>query len=448
MWRGDPRLPFLDMARSPREMGDFFNRRVLPRVLPGEKAAAVGVEDFWYSPRGECVVLYELQLGDLLEDPRRWAVATFSKDDSLQEVHANHDEHSTGASSGPVPGPALYIPEYRCLMEFFPTDWKLPSLIRALDAEEITSVLFRDVPDAAHLRSRSRLQAKVLRHRPHKRCVLRYIPETSEDEGPQAVVGKVYAQASRAARSWHTLNTLYAQAAGVIIPKPLGLVKGWNLVLMECVPGTPMKQVLEGATSKGQAQQATRMAAEALARLHSLEIDSQELQSVESQLDELRKTNLRFRLVAPQLAEQVDALLNRLVPLARRSTLGTPSCIHGDCEPSQFLIAESQAAVVDFDRTGRGDAAVDVGNFMAALHREAVKGQDDLRELATYFLTQSQECSARNGLVDRARLFQVAALVRMALRAFQKSPYANNRTGLDEHVVLLLQEAAACLASL
>ncbi|PYV11498.1 MAG: hypothetical protein DMG07_19020 [Acidobacteria bacterium] len=176
-------------------------------------------------------------------------------------------------------------------------------------------------------------------------------------------------------------------------------------------------------------------------------IESQEVWSLETELEHVRHLNTRVRLVAPELADSVDGLLDRIVPLAPAPGAGTRACIHGDCKPSQFLVDGSRVALVDFDRACLGDVAVDVGNFMAALRKEVVRGREYGRELASHFRSEYERCSGRSGLVDRARVFESAALVRMAVRAFKRSPKRYAHKGGDSLPVLLLREAAECLAN-
>jgi aminoglycoside phosphotransferase (APT) family kinase protein len=437
----DRNLPFLDMAWSCSKMADLFNRHVLPAVRPGQEARAVTIEDMTYAPEKQCHILYSLQFNEPSGDPGALALVTFARDHTLEETYTRHYGGDTSR--------AVFLPEYGCLVELFPADWKLPSLARAMDREEAALLLAQIETRAS---SSVRSETKVLRYRPRQRCVLRYVLRSSDDDVPQEVIAKVYPQGPKPGRAWRAQNTLYSAAPeGLIIPRPLGLIDGWNLVLMECVPGTPMKQVLEeGATARGPAREATRLAARALVSLHRMSyVDaSGNGRTLQSQLELLRDRTAPLHCVAPALARQVDGFVDGIARLAQRFHLDTLSCIHGECKASQFLVDHAKVAIVDFDRVCLGDAAVDVGNFMASLHRGAVQGKEYFRELATDFMIEYAGDSRRNGLVERARLFQAAALVQMAVRSFTRSPYAYSSAGTDALPALLLEEAAACLAAL
>ncbi|PYV08754.1 MAG: hypothetical protein DMG07_24870, partial [Acidobacteria bacterium] len=168
----------------------------------------------------ECEILYSLRLGNRAEDKPAWVVVTFTKDDRAEKIYTRHYQ-------APTPGQAMFLPSYRCLVEWFPSDWNLPSLRRATDDAAI-GLLPAQASSHSQTPSDRRPHVEVLRYRPHLRCVIRYVPRSREEP----VIGKVYPPGSKAAQAWNALCTLHAQAmVGITIPEPLALVEGWNLVL-------------------------------------------------------------------------------------------------------------------------------------------------------------------------------------------------------------------------
>src|SRR5207249_10366310 len=110
---------------------------------------------------------------------------------------------------------------------------------------------------------------------------------------------------------------------------------------------------------------------------------------------------------------------------------------------------KGQIAVVDFDSVALGDPAIDVGHFMAKLHRSAVfsRAGDEFRQLATYFLSEYQARLPGQRVAERIHLFLSAARIRNALREFELQPYDDySRADPDARLSCLLQEAAAGLA--
>src|SRR5438093_8957834 len=111
------------MAWSVNEMVQFFNRHVLPTLCPGIEATAVTIEDMTYFAGRKCDILYSLQLGSPSRDESVWAVVTFTKDNRAQRIYARCYGGDVVTSAQTAPPPAVSLPEYRCLVELFPSDW-------------------------------------------------------------------------------------------------------------------------------------------------------------------------------------------------------------------------------------------------------------------------------------------------------------------------------------
>lgn len=429
----DGRLPSLESAWSRGGRLAFLNDQVLPVALPGERARAVTIEDMTYSPGRECVVLYALSL-EGRERASRWVVATFAKDDRLADVF-------TRQYASLPPGAAVLLPESRCLVELFPADWKLPRLAPVVDPARAGALLAR----IARRRGRGRApEVTVVRYRPHQRCVLRYaLPEGD-------VIGKVFRYGRKAALSFHVMGVLHARASslGIAVPEPLAFVRSSNLVLMERLAGTSLKQAL-GAIGPRRAAEFAELAAGALVRLHGLQAQGGEERSFRGELAQLRRRAARFGTVAPALGQDVDAILERLEALTPVLGWRGRSFVHGDFKPSQLLLDGGRLGLVDFDRAARGDPALDVGNFMAQFRKETVHGDlAHLRRLPARFLEAYERISPRRPVAERARCYEALALTRMAIRSFRRSPHVVARSGADSTPVRLLEEARRCLDAL
>jgi len=426
-------------------MQQFLNHRVLPAAWPGQHVTAVAIEDTAYKPGKECEILYSLQFADPARGQSRWVAVTFANATKLGAIYRHHSGGDGVAQ--PTSRPAVFLPESGCLVEFFPRDWALPYLARALEPREVASLLSKGRAEAKQARRLPKIE--VLRYRCHRRCVLRYTLDAPDGSGPQEVIGKVYDSGSLAVEMAQVQNVLHAQAAacGLIIPKPLKVIEEWGLLLMERVPGTSMRPRVKQGRAPQQLTEVIGLAAAALASLHRLRFKSQEVQSLQTRVKEFRKRAASFHLIVPLLAQQADTLLRQIRRLGARSTTVAPSFLHGDFSPSQLLMDKGRIAVVDFDSVCLGDPAIDVGKFMAKLHYSAVASRagDEFRQLATYFLSEYQARLPENRVAERIHLFLSASLVRLALREFEKNPHDYSQAGPDSLPALLLQEAAACL---
>ena len=443
--RADPALPFLEMAWSPSQMQQFLNHRVLPAAWPGQHVTAVAIEDTAYKPGKECEILYSLQFADPARGQSRWVAVTFANENKLGKIYRHYS--GGDAVAQPTPCPVVCLPEYGCLVEFFPRDWALPYLARALEPREVVSLLSEGGAEAKQARRLPKIE--VLRYRCHRRCVLRYTLEAPDGSGPQEVIGKVYDSGSLAVEMAQVQNVLHAQAAacGLIIPKPLKVIEEWGLLLMERVPGTSMRPRVKQGRATQQLTEVIGLAAAALASLHRLRFESQEVQSLQTRLEKLHRRAALLHLVAPLLAQEVEALLQQIARLGAHSTTVAPSFVHGDFNPDQLLMDKGRISVVDFDWASLGDPAIDVGNFMGNLHNKAVVKVDNaFRQLAAHFLSEYQARLPEHRVAERVHLFVSASMVRRALRAFERSPADYGQAGSDWLPALLLQEAAACLA--
>ena len=216
----DRTMPFLGMAWDPSKMAEFFTQHVLPSVGPGQQVQAVVIEDMTYIPEKQCDILYSLQFNHSAQDHCEWAVVTFAKASRLEKTYIEHygdvgqasrlpaTERQAGRlsyeialgktsnraitdigqSASPKPARAVFLPEYGCLVEFFPTDWKLPYLARAMDGEQMAVLLSRLGAAADRAASGWQPEAKVLQYRPHHRCVLRYVMGSAEGQGSEDVI--------------------------------------------------------------------------------------------------------------------------------------------------------------------------------------------------------------------------------------------------------------------
>src|SRR2546425_5505381 len=329
--RADPELPFLEMAWSPSQMQQVLNRQVLPAVWPGQQVTIVAIERMTYEAGKQCEILYALQFADPTRGQSRWAVVTFANENKLGEIYRHHYGGESSTAVRPTPSPVVFLPQYGCLVEFFPKDWKLPFLAQAMDPQEVAALLSQVGPETD--RSRGLPKVEVLRYRFHRRCVLRYRVETPDCEAPMEAIGKVHKSGALAVRVAQTQSILQPQAAacGLIIPKPLGVVQEWGLLLMERVPGTVMKPLVQQARAPQQFKEVIGLAAATLARLHRFRFESQAVLSLQTQLEKLHKRAAPLHLVAPLLAQQAEALLQQLGQLGAQFTMAVaPSFVHSD----------------------------------------------------------------------------------------------------------------------
>ena len=341
----------------------------------------------------------------------------------------------------------MFLAEYRCLVEFFPYDWKLPALARATSPGEMLPFLATALNNETEPH-RWRCEVSVLRYRPHSRCVLNYRCQGKDFDEQCEVIGKMYCDSAKAATTLANQRCLHAAVVGrgLIICRPFALAEELNLVLMERVHGTPMMQLLSGATDTARVA-AARAAATALATLHSIPFEGRKVRSLLSELKRIRRHADPLYLVAPELASQVAAMLDCIERFARQYKCAVPRVIHGDASPSNIVMNGDRVGIVDFDRVSLGDPAIDVGNFMSkCLTKAHILGEDAGVALPECFLAEYQaRVGADRGLADRARVICGLTFVRMAVRAFRRKPHRSTGTRQSSRSAKFLKEATAWL---
>lgn len=423
-------------ADSARPELDRFVEALQPGVMGLRLAAALGrrpltchVIDAKYEPGTRGIVLYEhggrLLRGDLL-----------SEDESTGEVM--------------IVAPGLRI----CR---FPQDPELPTLSSVMDADRVGPAL------AAALGERSgspssrgpvRCRMSLLRYRPGKRATvgISFVGE------PGRFVAKAYhdsAKAAAVAEEAPALTALVPAVGTLRFAPTVAHLPELALVVQRAVGGTPLDGLI-GATRGGAsaAPDALRRAARALAELHGNALVTDRQRSVEREL-------LRFGARATRIAD-VDAefgaaaaqLADRLLELHVDLPVAETGVVHGDCKPSQFLVAGHQVYLMDLDHLGVSDQAADVGTFLASLRqlavRDSVTGRTAARtvdrsgviaELSALFLETYLQTRGDDRGRARIRWQEGVALERKALRAFARAP----RSPLPS---ALVREAHRCLDGL
>ena len=275
---------------------------------------------------------------------------------------------------------------------------------------------------AAHL---TRWRATELTNRGGRR-VVRYdltlsdgaMGETGEMDGtgPVRWIGKFYDSAETAARVAATLRELeagdYTERCGARAPRVVSYDPGLRLLLATFEPGEPVVSQLDGDW-----RVIVPAVARALAALHALPApDWGNAMPAEIVADLRRRVDALF----DWLPDQADALRSTLASLERRAAaLPAPTALtHGDFGAGQLLWERGRLVVLDFDKCGRGDPALDLGNFTAQLRRRAlldglaapVETMRDL--LLDVYAHEAGDADDRDDLAARVAWYEQIVLLR------------------------------------
>jgi aminoglycoside phosphotransferase (APT) family kinase protein len=405
-----PGLVLVDEVFDARVMGPRL-ASALGRPGRGRRpAAGWHVVDAKYEPGVRCTVLY--RAGDLLV-----------RGDLL-------DGTDTGAAPGPVVDPGVRLSP-------FPGDPDLPTLAAAADPASLREALRAALPGGAAI---LRCRVDLLRYRPAKRATFaveaRAHPGRSGRQ-PQRLVVKCYHDGRKAAAVAEEAVLLDATAdAGA--PLRFAAVRAHlpelSLVVQDRVAGVPLPEVLRRPGPAPAA--ALRRAARALAALHRQPVVSRRTRDVDAELARFGSRGRRVAAVAPATGAALVELATRLAATAQDVPEGVVALVHGDCKPSQFLLADGgKVALLDLDSCGRADPAGDVGTFLATLRQSGLRptaGRPAAasaalaqRAFAELFLREYLQAAAAAPDVDlrrRIAWYEAVALERKALRTFARAP--------------------------
>jgi Phosphotransferase enzyme family len=203
-------------------------------------------------------------------------------------------------------------------------------------------------------------------------------------------------------------------AAPYRVPEPIGFLADCNLLLMRCVPGTPLSSVFDGNASVDLIA-GSRQAARWLASLHRSTLKTG---APDADWESLKLFRMAGRLVkaaaaAPEKLDMLRELLNRLeqriaeLPNTRQFVF-----THGRYHHDHVFLSGDVTAVIDLDRCRPSDPAKDAAEFIRVLRLTAFKKGFDMNVaenamtifLATY-LAEVPEAAASLGCYWGAFVF-------------------------------------------
>lgn len=376
-------------------------------------------------------------------------------------------------------------------LQAFPADNSLPHLAASCDAAP-SSPLFTHLQEAIHLLTESKswritsAQAVPVRYKPASRCVIRYDLMLQHPNGQQrslSLFGKVYADPAQA-RSVHALlQRLYDeqhthQGSSLVgytqqtplLPRPLLYIEQYGLTLNDAVRPLIAGETLRGGPgvlqplvvrqrggniiSRDIPERELRLAALALARIHTSTVDSGQLRPGTKEAKRARERAELLASYYPNQAPEIQALAHELAQRLETLTPETYRPAHGGFKASQLLYRENAVSVVDFDGFCLADSALDIGYFLAYLrpsglwyHRQGTRAWFEAAAQAfitTYIRALSETGIALReiaAILQRAQLYTAALLFKIATRRVNRlnSPRPSELTSI-------LAEIADCLA--
>ena len=300
-----------------------------------------------------------------------------------------------------------------------PIDPQMPQLIRLNDHSHMASMLKNLTPDSALLSEATRIEA--VRYRPGQRHVLHVSSATDPDRAAFVKIDRDNhgAQAVRFAQAVGPLLSEYSPNTSLV--RPLGYAVEDQAAVWRGIAGRTMSQQVR---DPAQAARLFSLIGKAVRVIHGLDCQTTTYDMTASQLStpHLARTELastlgagehltalmptlgeRYRLLAMEVLERLEDLPEEELRLA-----------HGDLKCDNILTAGDRIYLLDLDRTGLAEPAMDLGKLLADLHWWGQHYLVDVAGLVRKFLEGYGPCDPAR--ISRARLIAVLYQLKLASR--------------------------------
>jgi len=305
--------------------------------------------------------------------PERMLTAYYT---ATTHCHAAEQRHLAvtwqAAATGLSPGSSRPGSHARVTAHVYPDDPSIPALERLSDGAYLASL-------AASLDGRvdhvtAPLRVRVLRYRPGHRHVLHAVAAGN----PHGLVVKTdkhdaSARAFRLARDHGPHLAQRCPFAGLV--QPLGYSAGDRASLWHEAAGKPLWRVLTAPPSQDALFARVGIA---LRALHDTDVDAPNHAGHDGaalprcrDADEHVALTLRagehISALLPDVGRVYDDLVHRLAERLEGLPGAHSTLAHGDLKCDHILVDRDRLCLIDLDRAGRGDPALDLGLLMADL---------------------------------------------------------------------------------
>ena len=398
----DPQLPGLALL-----LDEERTLAAARREWPADELLSLRCSYLRYKPGISCLAGYAAET----ESGPRW-------------FHAK--VRATGNADGDA-GPSPV--EGELTLRRFPSDRELRGLAGFLEPDRRHKLLRKMLPAEPQFWSAS---VETLRYKPERRWVGRI----TNAAGEQALV-KLYEQ--RDFRSALQGVSAFVGREHLMIARRRGRSKRHRIIVTDWINGAPLDGVIrDGSLSAGDAGQVGK----ALAELHRqtgrrLPVVGREQEAVQVLAAVSNLHHLR-----PDLADAGVALALRVCSELVRPGVGLVP-IHGDFSADQVIWGPDGIAIVDLDRACWGDPLADLGNFLAGLEYDVVRGHLSRDRAADVgeALTAGYQRRSRRRLRPGLDLQVAAGLLRLV-----PQPFRTRDPEWPAHLEALLRRAEHFLA--
>ncbi|MBI3966348.1 MAG: phosphotransferase [Chloroflexi bacterium] len=391
-------------------------------LLPEVELGSARIHYLRYKPRTSCLVGYRLEVAGT-------AVDLYAK---AYRPDAHDKLNKTKLRAG-VPGPLgpgrLVLGDHALVLVVSPNDDELKALARLADVDTRRKLLRRLAHDRLELGTE---EIRPLVYKPERR----YVAKVMVADRPRAVL-RVYAEPGyRAARP---SAFAFRSTSCLRVAQPLGHHADTRTLLLEWLPGRSLADSI--AEPHSNVGSLTGVGA-ALAELHAQ--NPAGLRPLTPGLQEILATIApTIGFVCPRVADRAEDLARRLASsLDDQPASGQP--VHGDFYASQVLLCDGAVGILDLDEAACGDSAADIGQFIAHLERDALRGTLDGARVGPLAeaLLDGYRLQAPHLSPARVELYTAVGLFRLG-----PHPFRHREPDWPNHTEAILDRVAALLDS-
>jgi aminoglycoside phosphotransferase (APT) family kinase protein len=314
-----------------------------------------------YHPGRYIRVAYALLREDEVSDRRIWPEG--------QIVHLHHPVRSPVSRRGAV----LEMDGLSAEIYVFPNDRRLRGVRKIAGRREALELW-------QHWLDRNGDGTKLLPESLRRRLI-RYVPEQkwlakmrARVTGPASAATKVKSIALRGttprasavlAQRHRMLGRCLDPADGFVVPAVVGADEAQGILAVKWLRGDPLIDTLQSHDS------ATIMhrVATALRQWHATDVPQLPSLSTDRLRERLTESANDIKAACPDQTDATDAILGEVRHRLQRENDATSPCstLHNDFHWNQLHFKESRIGLFDLERMARGDAWIDVANFIIQL---------------------------------------------------------------------------------
>ena len=264
---------------------------------------------------------------------------------------AEYEKVAATDSRSAAPSAIIYAPDLETLFWTFPDDRKLSGI----------SVLLSPPTSGVELVGPQWHHSRLVAYTPEKGATVQCLSAT----GDVLAYAKMYGEDTEA-RSVRNHCSLYASLPTddpyLQLPRPLGYMAQHRVLFLAPQHGPRLRDLPEATLPAGM-----ETLGAAVARFHQLPPPPVVSRFTRLDNDHLLNAATCIGQVRLDVAASAAELAHILVT-TRPSQTRALVCLHGDLHSKNGILQPDRLALVDLDQVALGDAAVEVGSFLAELH--------------------------------------------------------------------------------